>query len=257
MHTNVVSWQKLMRGTHVLINWSKTLSVFSLYCSWTWKAKLAEVCCGEREQCWDSLVCHNWVFFGSKSSSSTKNYPAVGLHGAVLMCGLLSVQLVVLATVKSNLCLYQPQPYMGPWPSQMSWCWLRENKRVFSLQVFSGVFWSIQVLTCSCHFWARGKISRVSPLSKCCRQREILERNPFILSVLERKFSSRPCIRALSSFRYANISAMYASRAHHSSLASNFASLNLFYIYFQFLPQFIYAGQNFSPGHPPDLRMEQ
>ena len=104
----------------------------------------------------------------------------------------------------------------------MSWCWLRENKRIFSLQVFSGV------LTCSCHFWVRGNISRVSPLSKCCRQREILDRNPFSLSLLERKFSPRPCIRALSSFRYANVSAMYASRAHHSSLASSFASSNLF-----------------------------
>ena len=45
---------------------------------------------------------------------STKNYPAVGLHGAVLMCDLLLVKLGVLAPAKSNLCLYQPQTYMGP-----------------------------------------------------------------------------------------------------------------------------------------------
>ena len=62
-------------------------------------------------------------------------------------------------------------------------------------------------------------------LSMCCCQSCTFERNPFILSVFVSRLSFQPCIPVFI-FRCRNISAMYASLAHHSSLASSFASLH-------------------------------
>ena len=64
-------------------------------------------------------------------------------------------------------------------------------------------------------------------LSISCWQSCTFERNPFILSVFVSRFSFRPCIRVFSSFRCRNISAMYASLAHHWILTSSFASSHL------------------------------
>ena len=51
----------------------------------------------------------------------------------------------------------------------------------------------------------------------------------YFIHICEQVFF-RSCIRVFSSFRYWNISAMYASLAHHSTLISSFASLHLSFV---------------------------
>ena len=102
---------------------------------------------------------------------------------------------------------------------------MKENKTTTSAQSFQMFTYcphNAAVLT-PCNFCVSGNMSRLV-LSTCCCQSCTFERNPLILSVFVSRFSFRPCICVFSSFRCWNISAMYASLAHHLSLASSFAS---------------------------------
>ena len=71
---------------------------------------------------------------------STNNYPAVDLHGAVLMSSFSSISY---CSCKVNFVSLSTTDLYGSL-TQSNECWLRESTRIFSLQVFSGVFLSIR-----------------------------------------------------------------------------------------------------------------